>query len=84
LITLLGPILILSRTKKRNELLGRRRNELLFHLGPQMQDVVTTYTDLTGKPELPPLWAWLPSMQVELLSESNFKAIAAKFTQNSM
>jgi hypothetical protein len=27
------PILILSRTKKRNELLGRRwRNELLFHL----------------------------------------------------
>jgi alpha-glucosidase len=27
-----------------------------FIYGPQM-DVVTSYTDLTGKPELPPLWA---------------------------
>jgi alpha-glucosidase (family GH31 glycosyl hydrolase) len=39
-----------------------------FIYGPQMQDVVTTYTDLTGKPELLPLWALTPSMQVELLS----------------
>jgi alpha-glucosidase len=46
-----------------------------FIYGPQMQDVVTTYTDLTGKPELPPLWAWLPSMQVELLSESIFRLL---------
>jgi alpha-glucosidase len=29
-----------------------------FIYGPQMEDVVTSYTDLTGKPELPPLWAW--------------------------
>ena len=28
-----------------------------FIYGPKMEDVVTTYTDLTGKPELPPLWA---------------------------
>ncbi len=28
-----------------------------FFYGPDMQDVVTRYTDLTGKPELPPLWA---------------------------
>lgn len=28
-----------------------------FFYGPNMQDVVTRYTDLTGKPELPPLWA---------------------------
>jgi alpha-glucosidase (family GH31 glycosyl hydrolase) len=27
-----------------------------FIYGPQMEDVVTSYTDLT-KPELPPLWA---------------------------
>jgi alpha-glucosidase len=27
-----------------------------FIHGPQMEDVVTSYTDLTGKPELPPLW----------------------------
>jgi alpha-glucosidase len=26
-----------------------------FIYGPE--DVVTSYTDLTGKPELPPLWA---------------------------
>ena len=29
-----------------------------FIYGPQMQDVVKNYTDLTGKPHaLPPLWA---------------------------
>ena len=28
-----------------------------FIYGPAMSDVVTTYTHLTGKPELPPLWA---------------------------
>lgn len=28
-----------------------------FIYGPQMNDVVVSYTDLTGKPELPPLWA---------------------------
>jgi alpha-glucosidase (family GH31 glycosyl hydrolase) len=30
-----------------------------FIYGPQMEDVVTSYTDLTGKPELPPLWAFI-------------------------
>ena len=28
-----------------------------FVYGPKMEDVVTTYTHLTGKPELPPMWA---------------------------
>lgn len=28
-----------------------------FIYGPEMSDVVVSYTDLTGKPELPPLWA---------------------------
>lgn len=28
-----------------------------FIYGPKMKEVVTTYTHLTGKPELPPLWA---------------------------
>jgi alpha-glucosidase (family GH31 glycosyl hydrolase) len=50
-------------------LVRRRRDELLFHLWTQMEDVVTSYTDLTGKPELPPLWAGVPSMQVELLQK---------------
>jgi alpha-glucosidase len=37
------------------QFLGRRMNYYIH--GPQMEDVVTNYTDLTGKPELPPLWA---------------------------
>lgn len=28
-----------------------------FFYGPKMEDVVEAYTDLTGKPELPPMWA---------------------------
>lgn len=28
-----------------------------FFYGPTVSEVVTSYTDLTGKPELPPLWA---------------------------
>ena len=28
-----------------------------FFYGPKMKDVVESYTDLTGVPELPPLWA---------------------------
>ncbi|MFV8332834.1 glycoside hydrolase family 31 protein [Flavobacterium sp. GSP14] len=51
-----------------------------FIYGPQMQDVVTTYTDLTGKPELPPLWALgYHQCKWSYYPESNFKAIAAKF-----
>jgi alpha-glucosidase (family GH31 glycosyl hydrolase) len=36
---------------------GGEMNYYFIH-GPQMEDVVTSYTDLTGKPELPPLWAF--------------------------
>jgi alpha-glucosidase len=50
-----------------------------FIYGPQMQDVVTTYTDLTGKPELPPLWALGYHQCKWSYYPSNFKAIAAKF-----
>lgn len=28
-----------------------------FFYGPEMEQVVTSYTDFTGKPEMPPLWA---------------------------
>ncbi len=53
-----------------------------FIYGPQMQDVVTTYTDLTGKPELPPLWALgYHQCKWSYYPESNFKAIAAKFRE---
>jgi alpha-glucosidase len=50
-----------------------------FIYGPQMEDVVTSYTDLTGKPELPPLWALGYHQCKWLLSESNVKA--AKFRE---
>jgi alpha-glucosidase len=54
----LEPSLIFCHERRNvTSLVRRRRNELLFHLWPQMEDVVTSYTDLTGKPELPPLWA---------------------------
>jgi alpha-glucosidase (family GH31 glycosyl hydrolase) len=48
-----------------------------FIYGPQMQDVVTTYTDLTGKPELPSTMG-TTSMQVELLSRK-YSRLLAKF-----
>ena len=53
-----------------------------FIYGPQMSDVVTTYTDLTGKPELPPLWALgYHQCKWSYYPESNFKAVAAKFRE---
>ena len=53
-----------------------------FIYGPQMQDVVTTYTDLTGKPELPPLWALgYHQCKWSYYPESNLKEVAAKFRE---
>jgi alpha-glucosidase len=53
-----------------------------FIYGPQMQDVVTTYTDLTGKPELPPLWALgYHQCKWSYYPESNVKEVAAKFRE---
>lgn len=51
-----------------------------FIYGPKMEDVVTTYTDLTGKPELPPLWALgYHQCKWSYYPESNVKAVTAKF-----
>lgn len=53
-----------------------------FIYGPQMQDVVTTYTDLTGKPELPPLWALgYHQCKWSYYPESNLKEVAARFRE---
>lgn len=53
-----------------------------FIYGPAMQDVVTTYTDLTGKPELPPLWALgYHQCKWSYYPESNLKEVAAKFRE---
>jgi alpha-glucosidase len=53
-----------------------------FIYGPQMQDVVTTYTDLTGKPELPPLWALgYHQCKWSYYPESKVKEVAAKFRE---
>lgn len=53
-----------------------------FIYGPEMQDVVTTYTHLTGKPELPPLWALgYHQCKWSYYPESNLKKVAAKFRE---
>ncbi len=53
-----------------------------FIYGPQMQDVVTTYTHLTGKPELPPMWALgYHQCKWSYYPESNVKEVAAKFRE---
>ncbi len=51
-----------------------------FFYGPKMQDVVTSYTDLTGTPELPPLWALgYHQCKWSYYPESNVKEITQKF-----
>ncbi|MCR5863092.1 glycoside hydrolase family 31 protein [Flavobacterium sp. J372] len=53
-----------------------------FFYGPQMSDVVTAYTDLTGKPELPPLWALgYHQCKWSYYPESKVKEITAKFRE---
>jgi len=53
-----------------------------FIYGPQMQDVVTTYTHLTGKPELPPLWALgYHQCKWSYFPESKVKEITSKFRE---
>ena len=51
-----------------------------FFYGPDMQEVVTRYTDLTGKPELPPLWALgYHQCKWSYYPESRVKEVAQKF-----
>ncbi len=51
-----------------------------FFYGPEMFKVVRAYTNLTGAPELPPLWALgYHQSKWSYFPESNVKAIAKKF-----
>ncbi|MCW2118428.1 glycoside hydrolase family 31 protein [Flavobacterium sp. 7A] len=53
-----------------------------FIYGPNMQDVVVSYTDLTGKPELPPLWTLgYHQCKWSYFPESNVKEVTAKFRE---
>lgn len=53
-----------------------------FIYGPKMSDVVTTYTHLTGKPELPPLWALgYHQCKWSYYPESKVKEITSKFRE---
>ncbi|MGB8705389.1 MAG: glycoside hydrolase family 31 protein, partial [Gillisia sp.] len=53
-----------------------------FIYGPQMADVVTSYTDLTGKPELPPMWALgYHQSKWSYYPEQKVKEIATKFRE---
>jgi len=51
-----------------------------FFYGPEMEKVVKNYTDLTGKPELPPLWALgFHQSKWSYYPESNVKEVTKKF-----
>lgn len=51
-----------------------------FIYGPKMSDVVTTYTHLTGKPELPPLWTLgYHQCKWSYYPESKIKEITTRF-----
>lgn len=53
-----------------------------FIYGPAMKDVVKTYTHLTGKPELPPLWALgYHQCKWSYYPESKVKEVAHKFRE---
>ncbi|WP_310557528.1 glycoside hydrolase family 31 protein [Flavobacterium sp.] len=53
-----------------------------FIYGPKMSDVVTTYTHLTGKPELPPLWALgYHQCKWSYYPESKVKEVTNKFRE---
>lgn len=54
-----------------------------FIYGPKMLDVVSNYTDLTGKPhQLPPLWALgFHQCKWSYYPESNVKQITSKFRE---
>ncbi len=51
-----------------------------FFYGPEMSKVVRAYTDLTGTPEIPPLWALgFHQSKWSYFPETKVKKIAAKF-----
>ena len=53
-----------------------------FVYGPKMSDVVTTYTHLTGKPEMPPLWTLgYHQCKWSYFPESKVKEVTAKFRE---
>ncbi len=53
-----------------------------FIYGPEMSDVVTRYTDLTGKPGLPPLWTLgYHQCKWSYYPESKVREITSKFRE---
>ncbi|MFD0861643.1 glycoside hydrolase family 31 protein [Sungkyunkwania multivorans] len=53
-----------------------------FIYGPNMEQVVTSYTDLTGKPELPPLWTLgYHQCKWSYYPESKVKEVTDKFRE---
>jgi len=51
-----------------------------FFYGPKMEEVVNSYTDLTGKPELPPMWALgFHQSKWSYYPEKNVRDVCKKF-----
>lgn len=56
-----------------------------FIYGPELMDVVETYTNMTGKPELPPLWSLgYHQCKWSYYPEKVVKNIAAEFRKRSI
>jgi len=56
-----------------------------FFYGPQMSDVVTSYTQLTGVPEMPPMWALgYHQCKWSYYPESKVREVAGKFRELSI
>ncbi|UMY64690.1 MULTISPECIES: glycoside hydrolase family 31 protein [unclassified Flavobacterium] len=56
-----------------------------FFYGPQMSDVVTSYTQLTGVPEMPPMWALgYHQCKWSYYPESKVREVAEKFRELSI
>lgn len=53
-----------------------------FFYGPKMSEVVTAYTDLTGKPEMPPLWTLgFHQCKWSYYPEAKVKEVTSKFRE---
>jgi alpha-glucosidase len=56
-----------------------------FFYGPKMSEVIKTYTHLTGKPEMPPLWALgFHQCKWSYYPESRVKEVAAEFRKRQI
>ncbi len=87
LTTPLRRILILPPNAEMCAPFGQMGGEMNYYFiyGPTMKEVVETYTNLTGVPEMPPLWALgYHQCKWSYYPEEKFVAVAKKFRELSI